>query len=58
MNDYRLIALAMLDRRVHVVVFVDRPNNHRIISLRKANVKEVMRYVDANKNLGLDSDAG
>lgn len=52
-RDYgepRQIAIAILGRRVHVVVFVDRPDGRRIISLRKANVKEVMRYVNAIEN--------
>ncbi|MEO5370728.1 MAG: BrnT family toxin [Magnetococcus sp. DMHC-1] len=52
-HDYgesRQIALAVLGRRVCVAVFVDRPEGRRVISLRKANVKEVMRYVEANQN--------
>ncbi|MBF0157063.1 MAG: BrnT family toxin [Magnetococcales bacterium] len=45
-GEARQVALAVLGRRVHFVVFVDRPNGRRIISLRRANVKEVMRYVE------------
>ncbi|MBF0308827.1 MAG: BrnT family toxin [Magnetococcales bacterium] len=46
-DEARQVALAVLGTRVHVVVFVDRVEERRIISLRKANVKEVMRYVEA-----------
>ncbi|MBF0160636.1 MAG: BrnT family toxin [Magnetococcales bacterium] len=45
-GESRQVALAVLGTRVHVVVFVDRTDGRRIISLRKANVKEVMRYVE------------
>lgn len=48
-HDYgepRQVALALLAQRVHVVVFVERQEGRRIISLRKANVKEVMHYVN------------
>ncbi|MBF0416005.1 MAG: BrnT family toxin [Magnetococcales bacterium] len=46
-GEARQVALAVLGTRVHVVVYVDRMDGRRIISLRKANVKEVMRYVEA-----------
>ena len=49
-HDYgepRQVALAVLGQRVHTVVFVERPEGRRIISLRRANLKEVMRYVEA-----------
>ncbi len=49
-GETRQVALAVLERRVHVVVFVERPGGRRVISLRKANVKEVMRYVSAFDN--------
>ncbi|MBF0339993.1 MAG: BrnT family toxin [Magnetococcales bacterium] len=52
-HDYgetRQVALAVLGTRVHVVVFVDRTDGRRIISFRRANVKEVMRYVDEPEN--------
>ncbi|MBF0109164.1 MAG: BrnT family toxin [Magnetococcales bacterium] len=49
-GEIRQIALAVLGTRVHVVVFVDRMDVRRIISLRKANVKEVMRYVEEREN--------
>ncbi|HIJ82645.1 MAG: phage protein [Magnetococcales bacterium] len=49
-GEARQVAPAVLGTRVHAVVFVDRTDGRRIISLRKANVKEVMRYVEEFKN--------
>jgi uncharacterized protein len=46
-HDYgenRVIALAYLGNRLLVVVFVDRGAERRVISLRKANYREVNRY--------------
>jgi uncharacterized DUF497 family protein len=46
-HDYgekRVIALAYLGNRLLVVVFVDRGDERRVISLRKANYREVNRY--------------
>ncbi|MEO5332931.1 MAG: BrnT family toxin [Magnetococcus sp. YQC-5] len=46
-GEVRQVALATLGNRVHVVVFVDLPHGRRIISLRKANAREVTRYVNS-----------
>lgn len=46
-HDYResrIVAFAYLADRLCVVVFVDRDDQRRIISLRKANYREVRRY--------------
>ncbi len=46
-NDYgepRQIALAELNRRLYFVVFVDRLEVRRIVSLRKANQRERNSY--------------
>jgi len=46
-NDYgelREIGFARLERRLYVVVFVQRGDVMRIISLRKANAREVNVY--------------
>ena len=46
-QDYgqmRLIAMAPLGMRLHVVVFVERGGERRIISARKANSREVAFY--------------
>jgi len=44
-GEARMIALGRLGRRVHVVVFVNRPDGRRIISARKANDREIALYV-------------
>jgi uncharacterized DUF497 family protein len=43
-GETRLIAMASLDARLHVVVFVERDGDRRIISARKANSREVAFY--------------
>ncbi len=46
-SDYgerRFIALGLVGARVHVLVFTPRGETVRIISLRKANRREVARY--------------
>lgn len=54
-RDYgepRQIGYAVADDRLYCVVFVDRPadspTERRIISLRKANSREVKQYVENN----------
>lgn len=44
-GEHRLIGFAPIDNRVYCVVFTDRGDERRVISLRKANRREVMRYV-------------
>ncbi|MBU4612115.1 BrnT family toxin [Achromobacter sp. GG226] len=49
-NDYgepRFQALGMIDGRLHMVVFTAREVSLRVISLRKANAREVARYEKA-----------
>ena len=43
-GENRIVAFAYLADRLSVVVFVDRGDQRRIISLRKANYREVKRY--------------
>ncbi len=43
-GETRLIALAPLGARLHVVVYVERGDERRIISARKANSREVRFY--------------
>ena len=52
-SDYgeaRMVALGYIGLRIMAVVFVDRPadkpTERRIISLRKANTREVKRYAE------------
>jgi uncharacterized DUF497 family protein len=51
-GEARMVGLAPLGGRVYCVVFVDRPARHpterRIISLRKANTREVRLYAENN----------
>jgi len=44
-GEVRMIGLALLGARLHTVVFVDRGDVRRIISLRKSHKKEVKTYV-------------
>jgi len=53
-RDYgepRMVALGYIGLRIMALVFVDRPpekpTERRIISLRKANTREVNRYAEA-----------
>jgi hypothetical protein len=43
-GETRMIALAPIDERLYCVVYVDRGNDRRIISLRKANQREFDFY--------------
>ncbi len=51
-GDYgedRYTAFAPIENRLYCVVYVDREDGRRIISLRKANAREVKDYVEAQK---------
>ena len=49
-GEARMVALGYIGLRIMSVVFVDRPpeqpTERRIISLRKANTREVKRYAE------------
>ena len=45
-GETRLVALAPIDDRLFCCVYVERDDQRRIISLRKANKREVMDYVE------------
>ena len=47
-GEVRLIALAPREGILYYVAFVDRGRVRRIISLRRANRREVKHYVEAN----------
>ena len=47
-GEVRMAAIGWLGDRLYVVVFTDRDEERRIISLRKANKREVRRYYDAS----------
>ncbi len=46
-GEQREIAIAYIGLRLHVVVYVQRAFARRIISLRKANKREIDRYAEA-----------
>ena len=43
-GEDRFIALGQIDGRLHVLVFTPRDGAIRVISLRKANKREIKRY--------------
>lgn len=43
-HEQRFIGFAPIEDRLYCIVFVDRHNARRIISLRKANKREVIDY--------------
>ena len=45
-NEMRMIALAPKIKVLYYVAFVDRGNVRRVISLRRANRREVKHYVE------------
>ncbi|MDR3016461.1 MAG: BrnT family toxin [Delftia acidovorans] len=46
-GEVREIGFAVIARRLYIVIFTQRNNVMRIISLRKANSKEVAAYDEA-----------
>jgi uncharacterized DUF497 family protein len=46
-GEIRMCSIGYIGNRLHHVVYVDRDDVRRIISLRKANAREVERYAEA-----------
>jgi uncharacterized DUF497 family protein len=46
-HETRIVAIGLLGDRVHVPCFSETPDGIRVISLRKANKREVNRYAQA-----------
>ena len=46
--EIRFVAVGLLGDRVHILCFSETPDGIRVISFRKANSREVKRYVQAN----------
>ena len=46
-GENRIIGYAYIGLRLHCVVYIDRLATRRIISLRKANSREVKKYAEA-----------
>ena len=58
-GEVRIVALAPIGDRLFFVAFVDRNEVRRIISLRRANRREVNHYVRSiQENPGPDADTG
>ncbi len=55
-GEQRIVALAPIGDRLFFVVYVDRDEARRVISLRRANRREVSHYVKAIQE-GLNQDA-
>jgi len=56
-GEKRIVALAPMGDKLFFVVFVDRDEARRVISLRRANRREVSHYVKAiQENLDHDAD--
>ncbi len=45
-GENRMIGIGYIGQRLYVIVFVERESYCRIISLRKANLREVKRYAE------------
>ncbi|MER1940069.1 BrnT family toxin [Castellaniella sp. FW104-16D08] len=45
-GESRMIAIGYISLRLYVVVYVNRDDCRRIISLRKANLREVRHYAE------------
>ncbi len=48
-KEVREVGFAVIGRRLYVVVFVQRGDTMRIISLRKANKRELKHYEQASE---------
>jgi uncharacterized DUF497 family protein len=54
-GEARMVAIGTIGDRVHVLVFTPRGDHIRVISLRKANDREVKRY---GRTIQPQGDAG
>lgn len=48
--EVRIVAVGRLGDRVHVLCFTETADGIRVISFRKANVREIKRYAQARTN--------
>jgi hypothetical protein len=46
-GECRCCSIGYIGARLHYIVYVEREQVRRIISLRKANIREVRRYAEA-----------
>jgi uncharacterized DUF497 family protein len=54
-QELREIGYGLIDDRLYCIVLVQRGDTFHIISLRKANTREVKAYVEQTENLDADS---
>lgn len=47
-GEERRVALALINKRLYCIVYVELKMSLRIISLRKANIREVQQYEKEN----------
>jgi uncharacterized DUF497 family protein len=47
-GENRFVAIGSIDERIYVVIFTPRRNKIHVISLRKANKREVKKYEEKN----------
>jgi uncharacterized DUF497 family protein len=47
-GENRFVAIGSIDGRIYVVIFIPRGNKIHVISLRKANKREVKKYEEKN----------
>jgi uncharacterized DUF497 family protein len=47
-GENRFVAIGSIDGRIYVVIFTPRGNKIHVISLRKANKREVKKYEEKN----------
>ncbi|CAN5281996.1 BrnT family toxin [soil metagenome] len=57
-GEVREVALDNIGGRIHVLVFTRRGDDIHIISLRKANVREIRRYQQAGHDVADGEQAG
>ncbi len=53
-GERRFQALGFIDGRLHMLVYTPRINRIHVISLRKANSREIQRYETAKTRSGTD----
>ena len=46
-GEARYVSIGLLSERLHVLCFTETPDGIRVISLRKANTREVTRHAKA-----------
>jgi len=50
-GEVRFIGYAPLENRLYCIVYTERNEMIHVISLRKANTREITRYVKARQNI-------